>query len=232
MSAAPPLLVVALAGSRAHGTAVPGSDVDLRGVAVLPLARRLSLWGAPTAWEGELGGPVGDRVAADVRTRFPDAPKVEAITWELARFLTLAAGANPTALELLFADEVLFGTAAWSRLAGQRERFLSRRVVQAYTGYAARQLREVEVSRRPKDAAHLLRLLRTADELLRERALRVRRPDAAELVAVRTGTRPLDDALAEARQRLDALATTPTDLPAEADRAAIDALYLELLGVG
>jgi DNA polymerase III epsilon subunit len=63
-----------------------------------------------------------------------------------------------------------------------------------------------------KNGAHTLRLLRTGLEILRDGVVRVRRPDAADLLAVRRGERSYESVLAEA-QELDAQM-------AEAERAS------------
>jgi len=82
-----------------------------------------------------------------------------------------------------------------------------------------------------KHAMHLVRLMRMGVEILERGELLVRRPDAAELNAIRDGAWPFDALL----QQTEALrlqmeeAAGKSALPADVDRPAIDALAFELL---
>lgn len=73
----------------------------------------------------------------------------------------------------------------------KKERNQARSEVEARVGYDG------------KNAAHLIRLLRTAHEALSEGVIRVRRPDAEELLCIRRGEWSLDQVLDEA-ERIDA----------------------------
>jgi hypothetical protein len=146
-------IFVTLAGSQAHGTAQPDSDVDLRGVCVAPLPLRLSLFRTFEQHEGPLEGALWDTVRARIEAH-PTAArglqvKTESVVYDVAKFIRLCADANPNALEMLFADERdwLYETAAWRRLHGERHRFLSRKVEQTYLGYAIAQLKKVKAQR-------------------------------------------------------------------------------------
>lgn len=82
-----------------------------------------------------------------------------------------------------------------------------------------------------KHAAHLVRLMRTGTEVLRDGVLRVMRPDAEELLAIRRGAWTFEQLEEEAdreewRMR-DAVDQSP--LPRTADLAALDALHSEIL---
>jgi hypothetical protein len=146
-------IFVTLVGSRAHGTARPGADVDLRGVFVAPLADRVSLFASVEQVEGALTGALGDAVAAALAAH-PSArhgvpPKTESLVTEVAKFLGLCATANPNALEILFADEGdwLYATPAWRTIHAARDRFLTRKVQQTYLGYGLAQLRKIQTHR-------------------------------------------------------------------------------------
>ena len=85
-----------------------------------------------------------------------------------------------------------------------------------------------------KHAMHLLRLMQTGLELLETGELRVRRPDADELNAVREGKLSFDELLARASD-LEAQmgsAARKTSLPDAIDFAFVDALALELIRTG
>jgi hypothetical protein len=149
-------IFLALAGSQAHGTARDGSDVDVRGVCVSPLRERLSLFTRFEQHEGDLPDALLAQVHAHLRAR-PDAAaataaavtKTECVVFELGKFITLAAAANPSALEVLFTDERdwVLATPAWHTLYAQRHLFLTRRVHQTFVGYALAQLKRIETHR-------------------------------------------------------------------------------------
>lgn len=151
-------IFLALGGSQAHGTARAGSDVDVRGVCVVPLRERLSLFGRFEQHEGELPGPLLARVERHLRARASGddglapvvvPPKTECLVFELGKFVSLLAAANPSALEVLFTDERdwVLDTPTWRALHAQRQLFLTRRVHQTFVGYAHAQLKRIETHR-------------------------------------------------------------------------------------
>ena len=253
-------LFVTLAGSHAHGTAQPGSDVDLRGVCIAPLALRLSLFQRFEQYEGALDGPLWDvvrpRIAAHPSASAGLQVKTECVIFDLAKFLRMCAEANPNALEILFSDQRdwLYDTAAWRRLHRERHRFLSKKVQQTYLGYALAQLKKVKLHREAdasgtkrknparaalisehgydtKHAMHLVRLMQTGLELLETGDLRVRRPDAEQLRAVRDGSLSFEQLLARAAELEAQLhaATSTSTLPDQIDFAFVDDLALQLI---
>ncbi|NVB43346.1 nucleotidyltransferase domain-containing protein [Pseudenhygromyxa sp. WMMC2535] len=149
-----------LTGSHAYGTARRGSDVDLRGCCVAPLATRLSFrahfeqlsW---TPASPDEPSPLGAnyRAALDRARTHPSAgpcladdPLPDVVIFDLAKVVNLCAQNNPNMLELLFLDEreVLLCTPLWSRLRAERARFLSQKVRHTYAGYAHGQLKRIE----------------------------------------------------------------------------------------
>lgn len=146
-------IFLALAGSQAHGTARDGSDVDVRGVCIAPLAFRLSLFHQFEQFEGALPPTLAELVAARIQSH-PTAAraldvKIECVVFDLAKFVGLCAAANPNALEILFGDERdwLFATEAWRRLHDERQHFLTQRVRQTFLGYAMAQLKRIQTHR-------------------------------------------------------------------------------------
>ncbi len=81
-----------------------------------------------------------------------------------------------------------------------------------------------------KNAAHLIRLLRMGSEFLRTGALQVFRTDAEELRAIKRGEWTLAQVKEEAERLFVQFeqARSASPLPAEPDRAAADALLIEL----
>lgn len=101
----------------------------------------------------------------------------------------------------------------------QRRRNPARAALEAQAGYDT------------KHAAHLVRLLRMCREILVEGEVRVRRPDAAELLAIRGGAWPYEALLAWAQEQdddLGALAAS-SPLPKAPDRVALDGLCQALV---
>ncbi len=82
-----------------------------------------------------------------------------------------------------------------------------------------------------KHGSHLIRLLRTGLEIVRDGELHVRRPDAADLKAIRAGERTFEDLKAEAdrlQEEMTVAAKTST-LRKKPDMEAIDGLLSEVL---
>lgn len=146
-------LFITLAGSQAHGTAREGSDVDLRGVCVAPLPTRLSLFSSFEQVEGVLEGPIWEAILPTLRAHETASRglsvKTESVIFDVAKFLGLAASANPNALEILFADERdwVHRTPAWDIIHENRARFLTQKVQQTYLGYALAQLKKIKTHR-------------------------------------------------------------------------------------
>lgn len=146
-------IFVTLAGSHAHGTAREGSDVDVRGVCVAPLPLRLSLFDSFEQHEGPLEGDLLEALRPRLLRHDTAADaldvKAEAVVFDVAKFLSLCAAANPNALEILFADprDWLHDTPVWHRLHDARAHFLTRRVQQTFLGYAMSQLKRIETHR-------------------------------------------------------------------------------------
>jgi predicted nucleotidyltransferase len=146
-------IFLTLAGSRAHGTARAGSDVDLRGVCIAPLPLRLSLFRAFEQHEGPLPEAMMASVSANLATHAIELGahegKYECVIFDIAKFVRLCATANPNALEILFADERdwVLAEPAWHRLHAERLRFLTRKTQQTFHGYAMAQLKKIRTHR-------------------------------------------------------------------------------------
>ena len=302
-------IFVTLAGSQAHGTSRAGSDVDLRGVSIVPLRDRISPFRRVEGFQGVLEGPIWDQIRPRLERHRSAAAalavKTECVLFDVAKFVGLCAAANPNALEILFAheDDWLFETPTWRRLYRERHRFLTMKVRQTFLGYAMAQLKRIQTHRgwllnppqqRPvrrefglpdgptlaldlpgdvagtleaerryraaarhweayeawkagrnplradlerrhgydtKHAMHLLRLMRTGLEALESGELRVRRPDAEELNAIRNGAMTFDELLHEAgtlREKVEEAAQRGS-LPLDVDQGFVEGLLEELV---
>jgi uncharacterized protein len=146
-------IFLTLAGSQAHGTARPGSDIDVRGVCVAPLPVRVSLFKTFEQYEGELPPALAGQVIPRIKEHPTAAQglgvKTECVIYDVAKFLSLCAAANPNALEILFASEAdwLLAAPTWRRLHDERRQFLTKKVQQTFLGYAMAQLKKIQTHR-------------------------------------------------------------------------------------
>lgn len=146
-------IFVTLAGSHAHGTSGPESDIDLRGVCVGRLPVRVSLYQKFEQFEGTPEGPLWDRIQpaldAHETARHSLSGKVEAVIYDVAKFLELCAAANPNALEILFADlqDWLYRTKPWIQIYKERHRFLTKKLEATYLGYGLAQFKKIRLHR-------------------------------------------------------------------------------------
>lgn len=117
------LIYRCVAGSRAYGTAGPYSDVDIRGIYVLPAQAYLAL-GMPIE-------QVGDE-------------RHDEVYYALRRFMGLAATANPNIIELLFMPEdcVTLRTPCSDMLIAARRIFVSKRAYESHVAYAMAQIKK------------------------------------------------------------------------------------------
>ena len=109
------IILEAVVGSTAYGLATPDSDIDMLGVYVAPTEKILGL----------------KSVQETIITKNPD----KAIH-EVGKFIHLAIQCNPTILELLFLEEYTTLTEEGKLLVDNRQAFLSKKIFNAYGGYA------------------------------------------------------------------------------------------------
>jgi predicted nucleotidyltransferase len=137
--------LLAVAGSRAHGLSHPESDVDLKGVAVPPLA---VFFGVNTSFE-QADDAAEMAVFTDLLTPAEQAivqhTKLEGSVFGLQKLSRLAADCNPHVLEALFCrdEEVRLATPVGRALRKGAHRFLSRRARHSFGGYASAQLKRI-----------------------------------------------------------------------------------------
>lgn len=217
---APPWLrartaILIRAGSHACGVALPTSDVDLRGVAI---PHRASYFGFAHRFEG-------------FTSKAPDCDIPE-----LRFFMRAAAEGEPNALQSLFCDDadVLMLNDVGRELRARRMEFLSRRVVKPFAGMARSYIEKARRAPKdnPKSAMQAVRLTRMLREMLVIREVRVRRPDADDLLAIRRGELPIEQALTEAEGFLQFTLRDLADrspLPEHTDTETLNAWCVELV---
>jgi hypothetical protein len=239
----------ATVGSTVHGLHHGGQDDrDEMAVFVEPPEYLLGLSRAP----GIRGGLYGlehfvDRTQPEgVRSGPGD---LDLVAYSLRKYVRLALKGHPTILLLLFvpAELVLVETELGRELRQLRPALLSRRAGRGYLGYLGGQKERLLGTRgqrnvnRPelveahgydtKYAMHAARLGYQGVELLRtgQLTLPMPEPERSSVMAIRTGERSFDEAIAEIeaveRTLAEALETSP--LPAEPDREAVDAFLVD-----
>jgi len=227
------------AGSHAYGTNTATSDEDFRGVAIAPVASYLGI-GKPFEQYEQKGNP-------------------DIVIYDFRKFVKLASQANPNILEILFtdyADEP--GGLSWTanklgtELLKMGPLFVTKRARATFSGYATAQLKKIkhntdhripgsdranrieEYGYCTKNAMHLVRLLRMCREILETGIVRVKRPDAEELLAIRNGKWTLKElceyAENENRELDEVCRKSP--LPDEPDMVEIDRRCVEIMQEG
>lgn len=149
------VIFTVLVGSMAHGLATPQSDVDKRGVFIVPTSRFL-----------EIGG---EKVKA---TSWVEGAE-DNTSYEVGHFLELAIHSNPSILEIFKAEECDPTTGEGRSLKGLFDHVWSAKgVYDAFTGYSHNQQvkflsdKEEFSKRRWKYAVAYIRTLLNAEDLL------------------------------------------------------------------
>ena len=189
-------ILSAYRGSIAHGMYVPASsptsidDRDLMAVCVPSREHYLGLT------------EYGSRGTVEIKHGAWDI-----VIYEVRKMVRMLLEGNPNVLSLLWVDPkyYLTVTAAGQLLLRSRRLFVGRHAYHSFAGYAESQFKRMthlafqgymgEKRKRlveqfgydTKNAAHLIRLLRMCIEFLADGELRVTRPDAAELLAIKQG---------------------------------------------
>lgn len=120
-------------GSRAYGTNLPSSDLDIKGVCIPP--KRFLLGFA-------------ERFDQHIR-QVSEGSDVDSTVYSLAKFCKLASDCNPNIIEVLFVedDDVLIETSLGRGLRSARHSFLSTKIRHTFSGYAHAQLKRIKSHR-------------------------------------------------------------------------------------
>lgn len=141
--------LLTVGGSRAYGIHTAESDVDVKGVAVPPLACHLGyLHRFEQADKPEHLRPFVARLLPH-EAAAATLTKLDGVVFDLRKFVSLAVDANPNILDVLFCreSEVRFSTDIGRRLREARDLFLSQKCKHTFAGYAASQLRRIRSHR-------------------------------------------------------------------------------------
>lgn len=150
-------LTKVITGSRLHGLNTEKSDFDYRGIFVEDLINFLSPFKKilTTSWmEGDSKFDADDTA------------------YELSHFCQMASHGNPSALEILWSNQIIEDTKEMQELRDNRHKFLnSKAIFEAHKGYAHNQYTKMSLfnpdERTPKFAVAYVRVLQQGIELLK-----------------------------------------------------------------
>ncbi len=147
-------LFFTVSGAHLYGFPSPDSDVDLRGVFVLPQRALLGLDAPEETFS---------------HTMRYGGYEVDLVTHEVKKFLDLLLRKNGYVLEQLYSPLVVWGGAAFEELRDLARGAITRHVYHHYAGFARNKLREFEGEspRRVKTLLYVYRVLLTGIHLLR-----------------------------------------------------------------
>ena len=170
-----PLLFATVSGAHLYGFPSRDSDVDLRGVHLLPVRELLGL-----------------SRPAETHTRTWDHDGLEAdlVTHDLAKFARLLMRPNGYVLEQLLSPLVVRTTPAHAALRELAPGLLTVRHARHYRGFAGTQLRLFEKSGQLKPLLYTFRVLLTGIHLMRAHEVVAHLPTLAEHVPEAPGHLP------------------------------------------
>lgn len=148
-------VLLVIGGSRAYGTHLATSDLDVKGVLIPPI--KLYRLGMLHNLEqvdsldelgvfNELLSPeLLHAVQVDSAERHPDVIAPEGAVYDVRKYCALALDANPNILEVVWSEDplVLLERPAGRVLRENRELFLSKKVLHTYKGYAYSQMKRI-----------------------------------------------------------------------------------------
>lgn len=146
-----PLMFATVSGAHLYGFPSVDSDVDIRGVHVLPVDEVIGLQHGPETLQ-HLGKH--------------DGVEVDLVTHDLLKFCRLLIKNNGYVAEQLLSPLVIRTSDAHRELAGLAPAFLTRHHVHHYQGFAATQWKLFERTGELKPALYTLRVLLTGIHLM------------------------------------------------------------------
>ncbi|NBM18663.1 DNA polymerase beta superfamily protein [Streptomyces sp. GC420] len=202
-----PLLFATVSGAHLYGFPSRDSDVDLRGVHLLPVAQLIGL-----------------HEPEETRTRMweRDGVEMDLVTHDLRKFVTLMLRRNGYVLEQLLSPLVVHSTGAHRELAALAPGVLTRHHAHHYRGFATTQWRLFEKCGELKPLLYTFRVLLTGIHLMRSGELQAHLPTLAG---------HLREAPAYLPELVAAKAETehgPAELGAERVRRDVEALHAAL----
>lgn len=213
------------AGSLIYGTNHSDSDVDVRGICVMPKDYYYGLF----SFEQQ------------------ECKETDTVIYDIKKFFQLAMGCNPNIIELLFVapQHILHKTPVMDLILENRHLFLSQKLYHTFRGYSIAQKRKI-IDKNPtgkrkdlidkygydvKYGLHLIRLMTEAVELLKSGQLTLPLYNNKELLDIRLGKVPYDELLGKFEQleKLVDLVYATTTLPHHPDQKKISDLLIKCI---
>ena len=218
------IILEGVTGSTAYGLATENSDVDVKGVYLLPTKTVLS-------------------IGFDPQKTTKDHVDPDWVYHEVGKFMKLVISGNPTVTELLYLEEYTQMTPIGQMLIDNRDAFLSTKAVtNAYSGYAFSQAQRLNnrtaqgldgydsslKNRFAKHTRHCFRLLMQARQLLETGTLSVKvTPEEREYLFA-MGEKTADEVVAEFMRQDTEMKNVKSVLPDEPDYDKLNELLYEI----
>lgn len=218
------IILEGVTGSVAYGLNTASSDVDLKGIYVLPTREVL-------------------KIGFDPKHTTIDSTNPDVVYHEVGKFMKLVASGNPTVTELLFLDNYTVLSPVGKKLIDSRDIFISTKAIQnAYRGYALSQALKLSNRQREgldgydsalknrfaKHTRHCFRLLLQARQLLETGTLDVRvTPEQREWLFA-MGEKSADEVVNEFMKQDTEMKNIKSVLPDEPDYDRLNALLYKI----
>lgn len=218
------IVLEGITGSTAYGLATEGSDVDIKGVYLLPTRTVLS-------------------IGFDPQHTTKDHVDPDWVYHEVGKFMKLVISGNPTVTELLYLDEYTILTPIGQLLIDNRAAFLSTKAVSnAYRGYAFSQAKRLNnrteqgldgydsslKNRFAKHTRHCFRLLMQARQLLETGTLDVKVTSEQREYLFAMGEKTADEVVEEFMRQDTEFDSIVSVLPDEPDMETLNNILYEI----
>ena len=142
-------ILLTVAGSRAYGMHTETSDLDVKGVFVPPQQYYFGTQKLEQL-EGQQWIDKFTHALSQEQLRVKNTHGMEGTVFEVRRFLELAAGANPNILDILFCrdEDIILIQRPGMVLRQERKKFLTKKCLQTFVGYASAQAKRIETHRK------------------------------------------------------------------------------------
>ncbi len=218
------IILEGVTGSTAYGLATENSDIDIKGVYLLPTKTVLS-------------------IGFDPQKTTKDHVDPDWVYHEVGKFMKLVINGNPTVTELLYLDEYTILTPVGQLLIDNRDAFLSTKAVtNAYSGYAFSQAQRLNnrtaqgmdgydsalKNRFAKHTRHCLRLLMQARQLLETGTLDVKVTQEQREYLFAMGEKTADEVVDEFMRQDTEMKNVVSILPDEPDYERLNDLLFKI----
>ena len=218
------IILEGITGSTAYGLNTPTSDIDIKGIYLLPIEKVL-----------EMGFSIEH---ATINHTSPD--------WEyheIGKFMKLVMSGNPTLTELLFLEDYTILTPVGKLLVENRDAFLSTNSIRnAYSGYAFSQTKKLATrteqgldgyasalkNRYNKHTRHLVRLMIQCKQLLETGKLTIRMTPEQREYIFKCGELPADKVVDLFIELDTELKTVKSELPEKPNVELLNKLLYEI----